>query len=291
MTRVGIGLLWLLSRLPPAVRRRTCEGLARLFMVFARERREVARANLRLCFPALSERDRATLLRHHFRALGRGLALACTAWFGSADDLRAAVQVEGLDELLACRDRARILLAPHFVGLEAAALRLSLEHAAAAMYSTQKDPVFDRFLLGRRTRFRAIDMVSRAAGVRPALRALRGGLPLFLQPDLDFGPRESSFVPFFGVAAATTTGLSRLARLTGAAVLPVSAELTADGERCVVRIHPALEGFPGESPEADTRRMNAIVETFVRRTPEQYWWLHKRFKTRPAGEQPVYDGT
>jgi KDO2-lipid IV(A) lauroyltransferase len=184
---------------------------------------------------------------------------------------------------------SRILFAPHFVCLDTAAIRLSLEHAAVAMYSTQKSAFFDRFLITRRTRFRAIRMIPRAAGVRPVLRALEDGLPLFFQPDLDFGPRDSIFVPFFGVAAATTAALSRLARITGAAVLPVVAEQSADGAGCTVRIGRPLDDFPGASPEADTRRMNAIIEEHVRRIPDQYWWIHKRFKTRPPGEPSVYE--
>ena len=231
---------------------------------------------------------REELLRRHFRSLGRGLALACTAWFASADEVRAAVRVEGLEHLHAARDRPRILFAPHFVSLDTAAIRLSMDHAAVAMYSTQKDPVFDRFLIARRTRFGVVRLIPREAGIKPVLRAMKEGLPLFLQPDLDFGARDSIFVPFFGIAAATTTALARLARITGAAVLPVIAEQTADGEHCVVRILAPLDGFPGESPAADTRRMNAVIEAHVRRIPEQYWWIHKRFKTRPPGAPPVY---
>jgi len=287
--RLAIGLLWLLSRLTPSLRRRTCEMLAIAFMRVARERREVARVNLRLCFPALTDVERGALLRRHFRALGRGLALACTAWFRPAEEIRAAVHVEGLEHLRAIQDRPRILFAPHFVCLDTAAIRLSMEHDAAAIYSTQKRPTFDRFLLSRRTRFRAIRMIPREAGIRPVLRALQEGLPLFFQPDLDFGPRDSVFVAYFGVAAATTTALSRLARIAGAAVLPVVAEQTADGMQCVVRIHPPLDEFPSDSPEADTRRMNAMIEESVRRVPDQYWWVHKRFKTRPVGEPSVYE--
>jgi KDO2-lipid IV(A) lauroyltransferase len=288
VTRLAIGLLWLLARLSPTARRRTCELLAAVFMHIGRERREVARRNLQLCFPDLTDAAREELLRHHFRALGRGLALACTAWFRSADEIRAAVRVEGLALLDAARDRPQILLVPHFVSLDSAAIRLSLERDAVAIYSTQKDAVFDRFLAARRTRFRAVRLVPREAGIRPALRALREGLPLFLQPDLDFGPRDSIFVPFFGVATATTTGLPRLAQITGAVVLPVIAEQAPDGESCVVRVHPPIEGFPSGRPDADARRMNAIIEEHVRRIPAQYWWIHKRFKTRPPGDPPAY---
>jgi len=259
-------------------------------MRVARERREVARVNLRLCFPALTSAEREALLRRHFQTLGRGLSLACTTWFRPADEVRAAVRVEGLEHLRAVEGRPRILFAPHFVSLDTAAIRLSMEHDAVAIYSTQKRPAFDRFLLSRRTRFRAIRMIPREAGIKPVLRALREGLPLFFQPDLDFGPRDSVFVSYFGVAAATTTGLPRLARISGAVVLPVIAEQAADGMQCIVHIHPPLDEFPGNSPEADARRMNALIEEIVRRIPDQYWWLHKRFKTRPPGEPPVYEG-
>lgn len=271
-------------------------------MRFARERRTVVRTNLRLCFPNLSDAAREALAREHFRALGRSLALDCDVWFGSAADIRRAVRVEGLGHLAAVADRPRILFAPHFVGLEAAAIRLSLDHSAVAMYSTQKDPVFDRFLVARRTRFGHVRMVPRERGIKPVLSGLREGLPLFFQPDMDFGPRESVFVPFFGTPAATVPALSRIARLTGAAVLTVVAELErGDKQRgdagrggeergsaeCVVRITP-LPGFPGRSVETDTRRMNEVIEEHVRRMPEQYYWIHKRFKTRPPGEPPVY---
>jgi len=259
-------------------------------MRFARERREVARANLRLCFPALTAAERDALLRRHFRALGRALAVACTTWFRTADEVRAAVRVEGMEHLHAVEGRPRILFAPHFVSLDTAAIRLSMEHDAVAIYSTQKRPAFDRFLLSRRTRFRAIRMIRREEGIKPVLRALREGLPLFFQPDLDFGPRDSVFVSYFGVSAATTTALPRLARISGAVVLPVIAEQAADGMRCIVRIHPPLDEFPSDSPVADARRMNALIEENVRRIPDQYWWLHKRFKTRPAGEPSVYEG-
>lgn len=287
MARLGLALLALLARLPPAPRRRACEALALAFMRLARERRRVVRANLRLCFPALDDASRERLARAHFRALGRALALDCTAWFGSAEEVRRAVRVEGLAHVAS--DRPPILFAPHFVALEAAAIRLSLERPAVAMYSTQKDPVFDRFLRVRRTRFRDVRMVPRDRGVRPALRALRQGLPLLLQPDMDFGPRDSLYVPFFGVPAATVPALSRIARLTGAPVLMVVAELVdaRDGAQCVVRIAP-LADLPGASVAEDTRRMNEAIETEARRMPEQYYWIHKRFKTRPAGAPPAY---
>ncbi len=257
LARIGIAVLWVLGQLPPRLRRQVCERLA----------------------------------------LGRSLALNCTAWFGSAADVRRAVRVEGLGHLAATAGAPRILFAPHFVGLEAAAIRLSLEHPAVAMYSTQKARAFDRFLAARRARFGEVRLVARERGVRPALCGLRRGLPLLLQPDMDFGPRDSMFVSFFGTPAATVPVLSRIARLTGAGVLTVVAELEPrddhggvaerSGADRVVRIAPFTD-FPGHSVESDTPRMNELIEEHVRRMPEQYYWIHKRFKTRPPGTPPVY---
>jgi KDO2-lipid IV(A) lauroyltransferase len=156
------------------------------------------------------------------------------------------------------------------------------------MYSRQKDPILDRILYHGRTRFVMPRLVSRQEGLRPLVRVMREGLPFYYLPDLDFGPRDSVFVPFFGVPAATITGLSRMARLARAAVVPVVTRQLPGGKGYVLRFYPAWEGFPSGDVEADARRMNAFIEERVLETPEQYHWLHKRFKTRPPGEPALY---
>jgi KDO2-lipid IV(A) lauroyltransferase len=164
---------------------------------------------------------------------------------------------------------------------------MSIERDAMSMYSHQKNAAFDRFLVSRRTRFRPIRLVSRQDGIKPVIRGLRENLPLFFLPDMDFGPRDAIFVPFFGVAAATITALPRIAALSGAAVVPVTiAQRPGSGYRIV--IHPAWDNYPGGDTAADTRRMNAFIEAQVRMVPAQYYWVHKRFKTRPQGEERVY---
>jgi KDO2-lipid IV(A) lauroyltransferase len=159
------------------------------------------------------------------------------------------------------------------------------------MYSRQKNPLFDAFLREKRNRFGSVTLVSRQQGLRPVLRAMRKGLPLYYLPDMDLGARDSVFVPFFGVQAATVPALSRIVRLTGAVVLPCITEQLPGGAGYRVRIHPPWTGVPasGEPDDAaDALAMNAFIEAAVAGMPAQYHWLHKRFKTRPPGEPSPY---
>jgi Kdo2-lipid IVA lauroyltransferase/acyltransferase len=179
-----------------------------------------------------------------------------------------------------------ILLVPHFVGLDMGWTRLCLEYDMSGIYANQKNLLFNAALYRGRARFGKSVMLSRQEGTRKGLKAMKAGMPFFYLPDMDFGERDTIFVPFFGFPAATITGLSRLSRLAGATVVPVIAHMEADGY--LIEIGEAWADFPGESIEADTRRMNAFIEAEVLKMPEQYFWLHKRFKTRPPGEKGVY---
>jgi KDO2-lipid IV(A) lauroyltransferase len=290
LTRLALAFLWLLHFLPRPQLARIGEGIGLALMFLGRERRNVVRTNLKLCFPELKDEDRARLARSHFMAAGRALADSTIGWWSSAHRICQLARVEGLE--LFHRTLASgptIILAPHFVGVDILAIRLSIEHDAISMYSQQKNPVFDRFLISRRTRFRPIRLASRQDGIKPIIRGLREGLPFFFLPDMDFGPRDAMFVSFFGVAAATVDALPRLAAVTGAVVLPVTIRLgRRPGEAYVVRVHPVWRDFPTADRVADTRRMNAFIEEIARDCPEQYYWLHKRFKTRPAGEERFY---
>jgi len=198
------------------------------------------------------------------------------------------VKVEGREHLDEALKGPVIVLALHFVGLEICAMRMSTDYSMIDIYSRQKDPVFDALLRKSRGRFGNSMLLSRQDGIRPVVRAMREGWSLFYLPDMDYGPKESIFVPFFGVPAATIPGLSRLAKLTGARIVPFVARQLPGGEGYVVRFYPAFENFPGDSVEDDTRRMNLYIEERVREVPEQYYWVHKRFKTRPEGEAKFY---
>lgn len=288
MTRLALGLIWALHFLPLAVLAVLGRSLGMVLYAAARERRRVGMTNLRMCFPQWSEVQRRQVLRRHFRAFGRAVLERGILWWSSREHVMRVVRIEGLEHWKAHEGRPVIWLAPHFVGLDMGGSRIAAEYHAASMYSHQKNPVFDAILYHGRTRFVKPRLLSRQEGIRPLVRVIREGIPFYYLPDMDFGPRDSVFVPFFGVPTATITGLSRIARLTGAVIVPVVTRQLPGGEGYVLQFHPAWENFPTGDLEADTRRMNAFIEARVLEMPEQYHWLHKRFKTRPQGEAPPY---
>lgn len=288
MTRMGIDLLYALYRLLPIpVLGRLGEKFGLILYALVGRRRRIGETNLRLCFPELTEAARQRLLKAHYRALGRASLLEAVAWWGSREELEALVRLEGLEHFERHLGQPLILLAPHFVGLNLGGVRLTLLPVRfASMYKRVRNPHIDRMMRHARSRFGPSLLVSRHEGIKPALRAIRQGMPFYYLPDQDFGPRDAIFVPFFGVPAATVTALPRLARITGARVLPCI--VRQEGTGYVVRFLPAWEDFPGKDVESDTRSMNAFIEEQVRQMPEQYFWLHRRFKTRPPGEPSPY---
>lgn len=288
MTRIALALLWLLHWLPLRVFAALGRRLGRLFHRLGRERRHVALTNLRLCFPDMPPAERELLVKRHFEAVGRSVLERSIAWWSSAERIRRLVRIEHLERLQALAGRPTILLVPHFVGLDLCGTRLAMEIDSVSVYSKQKDPVIDRLLYRGRTRFGDQYILSRQEGMRAVIRALRAGRPLYYLPDMDYGPRDAIFVPFFGVPAATIPALSRMARLADATVLPCIPRMLPGGEGYVLEIREPWSDFPGPDVEADTRRMNAFIEAEVLKMPEQYFWLHKRFKTRPPGEKSVY---
>lgn len=289
MIRLGLLFVWLVHFLPLSVMAPIGQGLGMLLYWLGSERRRVARINLRLCFPEMPDSEREALVRRHFLAFGRSVVERGILWWSSKDRIQKLVSIEGKENWLAVKDKPVIWLAPHFVGLDMGGVRLTSEFPLVSMYSNQKNPVFNKVLYRSRTRFGTTRLASRQDGIRPIVKGLKEGLPFYYLPDMDYGRRDAVFVPFFGVQAATITGLSRLSKMTGAAVVPCVTRQLPGGKGYVMKFYPAWENFPGESVEQDTRRMNAFIEACVREMPEQYFWLHKRFKTRPEGEDRFYD--
>lgn len=289
MSHLVVGLIWLLHLLPLPLLVRLGRGFGLMLYPFARWRRHVVLTNLRLCFPELDDVARRSLARQHFALLGRSLLERGLLWWASAERLRELVPIDGLEHLRRAQDegRAVILLAPHFLGLDMAGTRLTLEINAVSIYARQKNKVFDRWLYHGRSRFGDQLLLSRSDGVRSTVKAMKSGRPFYYLPDLDYGPRESIFVPFFGIPAATISGLPRLARLADAVVLPCVARLRPEGG-CVLHIGAPWDNFPGADVEGDVARMNAWLEGVIRTMPEQYYWVHRRFKTRPPGEPKLY---
>ncbi len=289
MTWLWIGVLRLLhALLPIGGLARVGEALGSLLFVVARERRHVVLTNLRLCFPDMAEAQRATLARAHVRAFGRSILLETVSWWGTAEELERLVEVRGAEILKTHADKPQILLVPHFVGINTGGVRIiQMPIHLVNIYSPVKNPAIERLVEHSRNRFGRVLLYNRHEGVKPVIRALKQGHPFHYSPDLDYGRKDAVFVPFFGVPAATITGLSRIARATGAVVIP-ALTLWENG-RYVLRFHPAWDDFPTHDVEADTRRMNVWLEARIREAPEQYFWVHRRFKTRPEGEKGVYD--
>ena len=286
--RLALAVLWLLHFLPLAVLAPLGRALGLLLYALARERREVAQTNIGICFPDQPAAWRRALAIRHFQALGRSLVEHGLLWWSGKQRLQRLIRVAGLEHWQAVADRPVIWLAPHFVGLDMGGTRIITEWRGVSVYSHQKNPVFDRILLHGRTRFVTPALFSRQDGIRPVVRAMRSGLPFYYLPDMDLGGRDSVFVPFFGMPAATVTGLARIARLANAVVVPAVTRQLPGAAGYELRFYPAWTDFPGGDSVEDTRRMNAFIEDRVREMPEQYYWVHKRFKTRPAGEPPVY---
>jgi Kdo2-lipid IVA lauroyltransferase/acyltransferase len=289
MTWLWIGVLRLLHALLPIPALAWLgEAFGSLLHVLAGARRRVVSTNLRLCFPELSEAERAALARAHLRALGRSMLLETVSWWGSRAQLERLVRFEGLEHVRVHSGKPLIWLAPHFVGLNIGGVRVTAEFAPiVSLYARLKNAAFDKVLLHSRTRFGASEMYSRQDGIKPVIRAIKSGKPFYYLPDMDYGRKESIFVPFFCVPTATITGLSRLARATGAAVVPCVTRWDNGGY--ITRFYPAWANYPTDDAEADTRRMNAWLEDRIREYPEQYFWVHRRFKTRPEGEKGFYD--
>jgi Kdo2-lipid IVA lauroyltransferase/acyltransferase len=276
-----------LGALPPRTLAALGRALGTLAFHLAKRRRHITLTNLALCFPNETEPARRARAKAHFRAYGQAMLEHAFLWRGSREAIRDYVRFKDEHHWLVHRGvRPIIWLCPHFVGLDHVGIRITCDYKGVSMYSTQSNPEIDRVIREGRERFGNAVLFSRQDGIRPAIRELKKGLPFFYLPDMDFGAKDSVFVPFFGVEAATLTALSRLCALTKAAVVPVIALQKNDHYEAT--FYPAWENFPSGDDVADARRLNEFIEARVLEAPEQYLWTHRRFKTRPVGESSVY---
>jgi KDO2-lipid IV(A) lauroyltransferase len=285
---LGLGLVWLIGRLPYRALFALGRALGTLTVHLPGERRHVAQRNLELCLPHLSPAERSDLLRAALRDLGMMFVEFALAWFGSERAIAAVpCEIEGLEHLEACRKSGRgaLLVGGHFSHLELCARLVSQRIRIAGMYREMDDAVFERAVL--RARLRYAQTMFLKEDLRRTVKFMRAGGTVWYAPDQDMRGKDSVFVPFFGVSAATITATHHLARLSGAAVIPFFHQRKPDGGY-VLRLEAPLADFPGDDVKIDTARVNACVERMVRDAPAQYLWIHKRFKTRPVGETPVY---
>lgn len=286
LSRLMLALFRRMAGLPYGWLRRLGNGAGVLLYHGARERRRIADINLRLCFPEMPARERQAIIRAHCQFFARSFLDRFILWYRPAQEIERLVQVQDLHLFEAHAGRPLILLAPHFLGMDAGGTRLTIDHRMFTMFANQKNKAFNEAMREGRSRFSGAEVVSRQEGLRGTIRKIREGIPFYFLPDMDLGARDSVFVPFFGVPAATVTSVARLAQMTGARVVPCVTLMTDEGY--LTRFYPAWEDFPGDDVEAATRRMNAFIEARVLEAPAQYLWTHKRFKTRPPGEPDPY---
>jgi Kdo2-lipid IVA lauroyltransferase/acyltransferase len=285
---LAAGLLWGVTRLPFVWQLAIGRMLGRVSLALAKDRRGIALTNLALCFPELTEGERRRLLEAHFASLGIGLVETALSWWGSDRRLRKLATLTGLEHLQAAlrQGRGAILLSAHFTTLEIGGRLLSLHAPFHVLYRSHKNPVIET--LQRRARRRRFEKAIPREDLRGMLASLKRNRPVWYASDQDFGRDNSVFVPFFGVPAATLTATSRLARVSGAPVVPFFQRRLPGARGYELTLLPALQGFPGNDIEQDTRRLTNLIEARIRQQPEQYLWVHRRFKTRPPGEPPVY---
>jgi Kdo2-lipid IVA lauroyltransferase/acyltransferase len=288
--RFLLALLWLVHWLPLPLLAPMGRALGQMLYWLAGSRRAIALRNLELCFPGQPNHERKELAREHFLWLGRSIVERSLLWYASARRLQRLIKVEGDVHLAERSERPVMYLVPHFMGLDVAGIAVLLfqRHKAVSVYQQQSNPVMDAAIRRGRLRFGNAEIFPRSDSAKPLLRAIRRGESFFNLPDMDFGERDAAFVPFFGVPAATLLAPSRMARALNMVVQPVLAEILPGGQGYRVRFLDPWTEFPTDDALADTAAMNRWIEAEIRRCPAQYLWVHKRFKTRPAGEPSLY---
>ena len=287
LSRLSLALMRSLAPWPLAWVRAAGTLLGWVLYAVVVPRRRVVRTNLRLCFPQWSESEIGQRTRRVFVHFAQAWLDRGWLWHGTPELVRQRLHLCGAVHELAGQDPV-VIFAPHFVGLDAgwAALTQQVPRHFTTIYTNQANQVMDAWILAGRQRFGSGRLFGRVDGVKTIVAALRAGDPLYLLPDMNFGVQDSLFVPFYGVSTATVPSLSRFARLGRAKVVPVVTRLTPQGY--AVEVLPAWSDFPSDDVLADTARMNACLQTYIDTMPEQYYWVHKRFKDRPPGEAAVY---
>ena len=288
---LGLSLLRLFAFLPYTITVYVGYSLGWLAAHIPNSRARVVKTNLRLCFPHLKEPEIDALALEHWKLFGRSVIERSRVWLGTSDQILSFVE---LDSRVPLGDRKpRILVNPHFVGLEGGFMALSALAKkngwprGAGLYQKMKNPFFNQKMVEWRNRFGA-KSIERQSRLRDLIRETRDGNFVVIAPDIDLGPRDSIFVPFFNIPTSTVTSVSRLAKLSGAEVCLMTTLLNQDKTGYICTIDEPLDNFPSEDPQADTARLNQCIEKLVRQRPAEYYWVHKRFKHRPPGEPSFY---
>lgn len=288
LTWLGLGVMWLLCQLPYTWIQFIGKGLGKVAYYLGKQRRHIAETNIKLCFPELSSDEQAALVKRSFHSLGISMLETGMAWWWPKSRLAKYVVFEGKEHLEALKDQGVLLVAMHFTTLEIGAALLGMHFPIDGMYRKHKNPVFDYIQRRGRENYHPSSRTIPRKDIRTMLKALRDGRIVWYAPDQDYGPKQSVFVPFFGVQAATVTATSKFARMGKAKVVVFSQQRLPGNKGYLVTIHPPLSDFPSKDEAADALRVNQCIEQEIRKKPDQYMWLHRRFKTRPEGEAKLY---
>jgi Kdo2-lipid IVA lauroyltransferase/acyltransferase len=287
LSHLGVLFMRLIAPLPLPLVRGMGWTLGQALYLLVIPRRRVVMTNLMLCFPELSQTERKQLARRVVVRFAQSWLDRSWLWHGSREQLAKRLQVTG--DVQSLRDEPRLVLfTPHFVGLDAGGVAITKEQLRplCSIYASQKNEVVDAWILQGRLRFGGARLFPRRVGAREIAGAVEMGEALYLLPDMDFGIQGAEFVPFMGVQAATVTSLSRFARLSRARVMTLFNRMTDTGYE--VHFSAPWPDVPTRDAALDTLRMNQVLEELVRIAPDQYYWVHKRFKTRPPGESMIY---
>lgn len=287
-TWFGLGILYGISKLPYALQLTLGKYLGRGAFYLLKRFRRIARINIALCFPKLSASAQKKLLKKHFESLGMGLVESAMAWWMPYHKLASLIHIEGLEHLQTAiaKKHGVLILSGHFTSLDICGRLFSSIFPMYVVYREQKNQVID-MLLKRHRNFDLMRPIHRHA-VRQIMKALRKNAAIWYAADQDYGAAHSIFLPFFNIATATITTPSRYAKQTHAKALTLFYHRLPQGKGYQITINPILENFDTLEASQAMLCFNQLLETAIRAHPEQYLWIHRRFKTRPVGEHSFY---
>lgn len=278
---LGLACGWLIAQIPYKLQMFCGRSLGRLLFYLSPERRHIAQVNINHCFPAYSALEKEELVQAHFQSLGCGFIETAMSWWTPTDKLKHLVQLQGQEHLVAALKHGKgvILLSAHFTTLEIGGRLLALSTPFHVLYRSHKNPVFENIM--HHARCTHFEKAIPRNDMRSMIKSLKSNIPVWYAPDQDFGRKNAVFVPFFKIPTATITNTSRLAKISGAQVVPFFQKRLPNNQGYQLSLLPALDNFPSGDDVADTQRINEIIEQEVCKQPEQYLWVHRRFKTRP----------
>ncbi|MFK5895023.1 MAG: LpxL/LpxP family Kdo(2)-lipid IV(A) lauroyl/palmitoleoyl acyltransferase [Pseudomonadota bacterium] len=286
---LGLGIMRIFAILPYRLQLFIGKAIGHLFyLVGPAYRRQIAQTNIHLCFPELSAEEQEQLVRKHFHSLGISLIETAINWWGSDKKLRKLVKIKGfefIDQALQ-QGKGAIVLGAHYTTVDISGRLITLDHKFAVSFHKFKNPLFNQLTLNSRKKI--FDRVFDRHEIRPTFRYIKQNNLMWIASDQDANVENSVFAPFFGHLASTQTVPSRMAKITGAPVIPYISRRLDNAQGYEIEFYPPLENFPGNSLEEDATRTNKILEELIKKAPEQYLWVHRRFKTRPEGMPQLY---